>query len=91
MRSTVGTGSTMIVRLTLTSPVMFLLLPKSRSGICFSIVLVLARSVGYRINVAVMEGWQEGMCGSSFVWSAEPVSLYSLHFAPNFGGYLVCF
>ena len=35
--------------------------------------------------------WREGVCGGSFVWSAAPVSLYSLRFAPNFGCYLVSF
>ena len=31
------------------------------------------------------------MCEGSFVWSAAAVSLYSLHFASNFGCYSVSF
>ena len=58
MRSTVGNGSRIIVTLTLTSSTIFLLLPTSGSGMCFSFVLAPAGSVGCCINVEVMEGWQ---------------------------------
>ena len=96
IQSTVRNGSTMIVTLTLTSPSMFLLLPTGGSGMGFSFVLappgLLSPASMWRLWRAGRACcWRKGVCGGSFVWSATPVSLYSLRFEPNFTCYSVSF